>query len=142
MSYYDQLSEVLKAQSVNRAGVTKANALIASGAVNTSASWSFSAEDGNKLLGSNKDWGKYASFHLGVNTSAADKTKARWSFPFGKGGKVYRSALVAIRQRAGQQKDTAIFNAAGTLLKKLDKKTGKKAKSELHENLRRVLITT
>jgi len=121
-----KLDEVFKAAGVNRAGVSKANSLINSGAINSTSSWSFAASDGNAMLGSGgDDWSNYSSFHLGMDSGADANTKARYKYPFGKGGKIYRSALVAIRQRAGQQNDTAVFNAAGTLLTKLDKKLGK-----------------
>ena len=54
--------------------------------------------------------------------------KARYKYPFGKNGKVYRSAITAIRQRAGQQGDDDIFNAAGELIDMIDaNEEGKKS---------------
>ncbi len=56
------------------------------GGVNKSASWSFSAEDGNALLGnSGDDWTNYSRHDLGIDPSADDKTKARYKYPFAKG---------------------------------------------------------
>jgi HK97 family phage prohead protease len=108
--------------SLNRGGLSYARSLITSGAVNKSASWSFSADDGKKLLGSDgKDWANYGKHHLGVDATAAPTTEAHWKYPFAKGGTLYRSAIVAIRQRASQQNATDIFNAAGALLTAIDK---------------------
>jgi phage I-like protein len=117
------------AVTLYKKGLSHAHSLVSAGKVNKSASWSFSAEDGNAMLGQGgDDWTKYGSFHLGEDTSAGENTKERFNYPFGKGGEVYRSALEAIRQRAGQEKETAIFDAAGKLLETIDgadKKTAK-----------------
>jgi hypothetical protein len=105
------------ARQLNAAGSRNAASKIASGDYDDSSSWSFGAEDGDKLLGANgDDWAEYARWFLGENTDAEPKAKARYSYPFGKGGKVYSSALRAIRSRASQQGDTSIFDRAGALL--------------------------
>ena len=108
---------------LNSSGKSFARKLINSGDVDKSSAWSFSAADGNKILGDN-DWSLYGKHHLGFKPEADKKTKERFSFPFAKikNGKstVYRSALVAIRQRAGQTDDTSIFDAAGELLNMID----------------------
>lgn len=107
--------------ALNGAGQAYARSLIASGAVDKTAAWSFTADDGNALLGAKgDDWENYGKHHLGVDAAQPDKTKARWKYPFAKGGKVYRSGLVAIRDRSAQQKDTSIFDAPGELLAKID----------------------
>ncbi len=107
--------------TLNGAGQAYARSLIASGAVDKTAAWSFTADDGNALLGAKGDgWENYGKHHLGVDAAQSDKTKAHWKYPFAKGGKLYRSGLVAIRDRAAQQKDTSIFDAAGELLAKID----------------------
>lgn len=41
-------------------------------------------------------------------------------YAFGKGGKVCRSALIAIRSQAAKGNDVAIFNAAGRMLDQID----------------------
>lgn len=105
---------------LNSKGNTHARSLVNDGKVNKTTSWSFSADDGNKLLGKD-DWDNYSSWHLGIDPEAEKKTKAYYKYPFGKGGQVYRSGLIAIRQRAGQQKTTDIYEAAGRLLKTIDK---------------------
>lgn len=106
--------------SLNGAGNSHANALVSSGKVDEKSSWSFTAEDGNALLG-NDNWSEYGKWFLGTDSSADPKTKEHYKYPFGKNGKVYRSALRAIRTRAAQNNETEIFDAAGRLMDKIDK---------------------
>jgi HK97 family phage prohead protease len=108
------------AVTLNPAGKSKANSLINSGNVDKVLAWSFSSEDGNKILGDPPDWSVYSKWFLGLDAGAGKETKEYYKYPFGKNGKVYRSALTAIRQRAGQQGADDIFNAAGTLIDKID----------------------
>lgn len=108
---------------VNGKGDAHARSLITSGKVDQGSSWSFSAEDGDKLLGADgDDWGNYAKWFLAEDTDAAEETKARFKYPFGKSGKIYRRAVSAIRSRASQQGATAVYDCAGELMDKLDKK--------------------
>jgi hypothetical protein len=52
------------AKQVNAAGVSNANARIAAGDV-VDQPWSFSAADGNAMLGANgDDWAEYGRWHL------------------------------------------------------------------------------
>ena len=105
---------------LNRSGRSYARSLISSGRVDKTTAWSFSAEDGNKLLGPNGgDWANYGKHHLGVDPNENFDTKDHWKYPFAKESTLYRSGLVAVRQRAGQQKDKTIFDAAGSLLDEL-----------------------
>lgn len=107
-------------------GAAHASTLITSGDYDTSSPWSFSAEDGDKLLGpSGDDWKNYASFHLCEDSDENAETKARYKYPFGKAGKVYSSGLRAIKSRAGQQGDTSIGDEAGKLLDEINRKEGK-----------------
>lgn len=117
------------AESLNTSGDSHAHSLIGSGAVDKTAAWSFGAADGNALLGPNgDDWARFGGCHLGIDDDSPDQTRGHWSYPFAKlkDGKttLFRSAITAIRQRAGQQGSTAIFDAAGRLLEQID---GKKA---------------
>lgn len=94
-----------------------AKSLIAKDKLDTESSWSFTAADGNALLGSDlDDWERYGLFHLGKDTDVKVETKAYYKYPYGKGSKVYMSALRAIRSRSAQQEHMSIFNAAGRLL--------------------------
>lgn len=116
---------------LHRVGYDNAMRLIRAGKVDLESAWSISAEDEYALLGDPPDWGAYSKWFLGVDDSAAAETKAHYKYPFGKGGKVYRSALIAIRQRAGQQGVRDIFDAAGRLLEALDKE--EKSMSEMEQ---------
>lgn len=115
------------AMTLNSAGRAHAASLIAQGAYDATSDWSFSADDGSALLGTDgDDWANYAKWFLGDDTAADANTKDRYGYPMGKGGKIYRSALTAIRQRAGQQDLTSIYDAAGTLIDAMDAKKSKK----------------
>jgi HK97 family phage prohead protease len=101
---------------VNGAGRSYADALIKAGKVDRGA-WSFDAADGNALLGpQGNHWSEYARYFLALDTEAAEETKDRYKYPFGKDGKLYVAALRAIRTRASQQGAKAVFDAAGKLL--------------------------
>lgn len=120
---FEDTEEEVKAMPVKLSSTayTNARSLINAGKVDKSAPWSFSADDGNKILGED-DWSNYSKWHLGIDQDAESKTKDRFKYPFGKNGKVYRSGLTAIRQRAGQQKQDDIFDAAERLIKLIDRK--------------------
>jgi signal peptide peptidase SppA len=110
------------AVKLHRAGESHASGLIEAGKVDKTSSWSFSAEDGDALLGEKgDDWGNYAAFHLGEDDAETDKTKARWKYPYGKGGKVYRSGVIAAKSRAAAEDAKDIEAAASRLLDKIDK---------------------
>jgi HK97 family phage prohead protease len=118
---------------LNLDGQSHARSLIAAGRVDRNSDWSFTAEDGNKLLGpTGDDWMAYGNCHLGIDHTANENTKARYKYPFAKGGKLYRSALTAIRQRAGQNGDGPIERAAGDLIERVDA-AEKKSASSSHE---------
>lgn len=123
--------------TLNRAGIAYAKSLIAAGKVNKTASWSFTADDGNKLLGANgdgaDDWMNYGRHFLGMDASADPKTKDHWKYPFAKGETVYRSGLIAAKQRAAAEKDAAIENAASDMIDAIDK--GKSAAELEHKEI-------
>lgn len=106
---------------LNAAAVAHGDALISAGSVDKTSDWSFTADDGNALLGpSGDDWANYGKWFLGIDDSAVENTKAYYKYPFGKDGKIYQNALDAIRSRASQQNDDAVFAAAGSMLTKID----------------------
>ena len=107
---------------LNQAGYRHALSLIRQGKVNKKDAWSFSADDGNALLGDPPKYDVYKKWFLGHDTDANPETKEAWKYPFGKNGNVYRSGLIAIRQRAAQQGERDIFEAAGRLLELVDAK--------------------
>lgn len=85
------------------------------------------AEEENALLDDPPDWEAYGRWHLGRREEASAETKTGWAYPYGKAGKVFRAALIAIRQRAGQQGHSDIFEAAGRLLERIDATEAHKA---------------
>ena|SRR5258705_13679972 len=49
-------------------------------------------------------WREYAKWHLGVDDSEDEETKARYKFPYGDLEDVHRCAVLAAESRAGQYK--------------------------------------
>jgi hypothetical protein len=112
------------ARQLNSAGMAFARSLIRAGKT-SDASWSFSGDDGNALLGSGGDnWANFGKHHLAENTDANEETKDRYSYPFAKDDTLYESALRAIRSRSSQQGDKSIFEAAGKLMDMVEKSEG------------------
>lgn len=111
------------AVNVNTSGKSHCSSLVSSGKYDATTGWSFSAEDGNKLLGPNgSNWTAYSQVHLAVDTSQPEKTKARYKYPVAKGGKVYRSGCIAAKQRAAQQGESDIESAVDDILQAINKK--------------------
>ena len=96
-----------------------ARQLIMAGDVDRDTPWNIDADEENTLLGDD-DWAQYGLWFLGLDESENSDTKAHYRYPVGKSGRVYRSALIAIRQRAGQQDAAGIFDAAGELIGFID----------------------
>tara|TARA_R110002051_G_scaffold1515_1_gene8365 strand:- start:14827 stop:15600 length:774 start_codon:yes stop_codon:yes gene_type:complete len=118
----EEEEEIYAKSKLNSKGYDNAASLVESDNVNKDSDWSFSSEDGNALLGEDgDDWENYAKWFLLENEDASEETKDRYKFPFGKEGKIYRSALSAIRQRAGQFGYDDVFEAAGKLIEMIDK---------------------
>ncbi|NNC14096.1 hypothetical protein HII28_19755 [Planctomonas sp. JC2975] len=67
-------------------------------------------------------WGDYAEWHLGVDSHASEKTKGRYSFPYGDFEKVHRCALISLESRAAQNDHDDIARAAKQLLDLIDNK--------------------
>jgi hypothetical protein len=59
--------------------------------------------------------GAYAQWHLGVDASHREGTKARYKFPYGDFHDVHRCAVLAVESRAGQRKHVDIEVAAAHL---------------------------
>lgn len=108
--------------SLNHAAVGHAKSLIASGKLNRTSPWSFSAQDGNRLLRlSGKDFKRYSVWFLGLHHAENPQSKAGYGFPIGKSGQIYRKAVIAAKQRAAQQGASDIERAADSLLQEIDK---------------------
>jgi len=119
------LSE-LDIKSINKTnpkGIAHANSLIASGDVKEPSSWEHpTSEMENAYLDAN-GWDKFSQWYLGVDTNASPETKAHYGYVYTSDFKtVDRQGLRAIRQRAAQNNQTAIFAAAGKMIEKIDAK--------------------
>ena len=107
------------ALQLNPKAKAHARRLITEGQVDRDSPWSMDAEEENALL-NDDDWAQYGLWFLGLDEAENSDTKAHYRYPVGKAGRVYRSALIAIRQRAGQQDAAGIFDAAGELIELID----------------------
>lgn len=117
-----QLIEELKATTgINKSGVSQANTLVGEGKIVKPSSWNPpSASEENAYIEKN-GMAAYGKWFLGIDANADSETKQHWHYIYTSDFKnVDRAALIAIRQRAGQQKQTDVFNAAGKLIEKID----------------------
>lgn len=113
--------EIKKTTGINRAGVQQAMRLVADGKVSKPSSWQHpSAEQENAYI-AKEGMEAFGNWNLGVDSNVDPKNKGHWTYIYTSDFKtVNRAGLIAIRQRAGQNKETAIFEAAGKILEKLD----------------------
>jgi len=65
---------------------------------------------------------QYANWHLGIDETHAQNSKARYKFPFGDYENIHRCALLAVRSRAHQYGYSNIENVADRLLEMMDSK--------------------
>lgn len=110
----------------NDAAVRHAAALIRQGRLDTETAWGDaepSAERENALLDRDGFRG-YAQWYLAVDPQATAGTKGSVHFPYGDGDRVYRSALIAAKQRAAQNDHADVEEAAAELLTLIDHTTG------------------
>ena len=115
------ISEIKKTTGINRSGITQAASLIGQGKVISSSTWNRpSAAEENAYIEEN-GMATYGKWFLGIDANADMDTKEHWHYIYTSDFvNVDRAGLIAIRQRAGQQGQTDVFNAAGKLLEKLD----------------------
>jgi lysophospholipase L1-like esterase len=113
--------EIKKTTGINRAGVNQATRLVGNGYYIKPSSWNPpSAEEENAFIEA-EGMPAFGKWHLGVDGNVDPNLKGHWTYIYTSDFKtVDRAALIAVRQRAGQQKETAIFEAAGKILEKLD----------------------
>lgn len=125
------------AKKLNTKAVNKMKSLVKSGTIDFDSSWSFTAADGNKLLGPDEDnWDRFGSVHLGIDESAEKNTRGYWSLPVAKMKgdtlTVFRRGVIAAKTAAaggrGAEKNEKIMNAADDLLQMIDEKMDKKKK--------------
>ena len=113
--------EIKKTTGINKAGVTYANSLVADGKFKKPTSWQHPTPAEENAFIESDGMAAYGKWHLGVDDSVDPSLKGHWTYVFTSDFKtVDRAGLIAIRQRAGQNKETAIFEAAGKILEKID----------------------
>jgi HK97 family phage prohead protease len=121
---------------INSKAVSQAKRLIREGKINTGADWGFDAGDSDAILESvDNDWSKYALWFLVVDEGYDEETKARYKYPYGKGGKIWRRAVIAIKSRAAQQDWEELAGVADDLLEAIDEKEEKGMKVPVRDNL-------
>lgn len=111
------------AWKVNKSGFNHAEKMIKDHLLVKDSDWSeaqASTDQENKFL-KKEGWDAYANWHLAYDPSASEETKERFGFPFGDFKKVHRSAIIAIKQRAGQYDYNEIEKAGDKLLQMIDK---------------------
>ena len=119
--FLELIQELKATTGINKAGVTHAMSLVSDGKVIKSSSWNPpSASEENAYIEKN-GMDAYGKWFLGIDANADAETKQHWHYIYTSDFvNVDRAALIAIRQRAGQQKQTDVFNAAGKLIEKID----------------------
>lgn len=112
-----QALEVVASEASER----QAASLIRRGRVKDPGEWEPPTPERENDIIETKGWEVYGRWFLGREENAEPETKARYKYPYsGDFANVDRRGLVAIRQRAGQTKETQIFEAAGRLLDMLE----------------------
>lgn len=110
------------AMKLNKAAFEQAKRLIREGKVVKDSDWSKtqpSPGDENDYL-EDHDWSAYGKWYLARDTSEDNDTKGGHNFPYGDFKKVHRKGVIAAKQRAAQNDDADIEEAADALLELID----------------------
>ena len=67
-----------------------------------------------------RGFAEYSKWHLGIDATHVQKSKARFKFPFGDFKNIHRCALLAVKSRAHQYGYSDIENAAERLLEMME----------------------
>ncbi len=117
------------ALKVNQKALEHLRSLVSEGKVDRESPWDFTTEDIHKMLGKDgSDWSNYSQNHLAVDTSAAETTQEHSKYPGAKNDTVYRSGVIAAKERAAAQHEQDIVDAADGILQLIDKKKEVQAK--------------
>ena len=79
------------------------------------------AEDENEFIRAH-GFAEYSKWHLGIDETHAEATKARYKFPFGDFKNVHRCGLLAVKSRAHQFGYADIEKAATQLIEIINSK--------------------
>lgn len=130
----------IKDASLHEAGRRHAASLVAAGKVKRSRNWNPpSAAEENAYIEKN-GMAAFGRWHLGIKLSKDEHRKGDFAYPFTSDFKnVDRAGIVAIRQRAGQQHDDAIFQAAGVLLERIDRADSEERQAQVDSAIKTIL---
>ena len=113
--------ELKKTTGLNKNGVNYAMSMVSEGQVSKPSSWNHPTAAEENAFIEKEGMAAYGKWHLGVDSNVDPSLNGHWTYVFTSDFKtVDRAGLIAIRQRAGQNKETEIFDAAGKILEKLD----------------------
>jgi hypothetical protein len=112
------------AVKLNRKAFDKAKRLVNSGKVvrDERDAWSEhqpSAKKENEFIRQN-GYDEYGRWHLGIDDSEDEHTKARYKFPYGDFTDVHRCAVISAESRAGQYKHREVETATAELHNLID----------------------
>jgi len=97
--------------------------LISRGQVDLESSWSFGADDENRLI-EEKGWDTFVNVHLAYDDEGNEEAKDTYKFPVAKlkgdTVTVFRRGVIAAKQRAAQQGYDNVYAAASKLLDQID----------------------
>ncbi len=106
---------------INDKGLKKAHSLIKSHHYVLDSDWSEAqpaADPENEFVAAH-DWAAYGEWFLALDSETDEQTKEHYKFPYGDFQRLHRSALLAAKQRAAQNDDLVIEEAADELLAEL-----------------------
>ncbi len=106
---------------LNSSALSHARSLVRAGKVDKSDSWSAPSADEENSYIKNHGMAAFGKWFLGTKAGEDPKNKGHYSYPFSHNFEsVSRKGVIAIKQRAAQQGDSAIEGAADRLLKMID----------------------
>jgi len=110
--------------SLYKAGLSNAISLAKEKKIKNLGQWNSPGADSENSYIDKNGISAFGKWHLGVDENADKETKGAYKYIFTSDFEnVDRAGLIAIRQRAGQQNDEEIFNAAGKVLDIIDGKS-------------------
>ncbi|MGB4239025.1 MAG: HK97 family phage prohead protease, partial [Candidatus Hydrothermia bacterium] len=110
--------------------------LISRGQVDLESSWSFEADDENRLI-EEKGWEIFKNVHLAYDDEGNEDAKDTYKFPVAKLKSdtvtVFRHGVIAAKQRAEQQGYGDVYDVASKLLDQIDEKYSEEKQAEKKE---------
>jgi len=110
--------------------------LISRGQVDLESSWSFGADDENRLI-EEKGWDTFVNVHLAYDDEGNEEAKDTYKFPVAKlkgdTVTVFRRGVIAAKQRAAQQGYDNVYAAASKLLDQIDANSEEKQAEKKEE---------